>query len=70
MVDENLPVANSEVFLCVREEDTHLCTREYAVIKAERQRGVGGGLTFYSWEAKIQPQIKKKSERRKGCMWG
>lgn len=70
MVDENLPVANSEVCLCVREEDTHLCTREYAGIKAERQRGVGGGLTFYSWEAKIQPQIKKKSERRKGCMWG
>lgn len=52
------------------EEDTHLCRRVRARVKAEWRRGVGGGLSFYSWEPKIQPRIKKKmkvKEERDAC---
>lgn len=66
------PGADSEVCLCVCAEDMHLYTRVCARVKAEGRRGVGGGLSFYSWEAKIQPKKKnrRKSERREGCTRG
>lgn len=69
-MDENLPVANSEVCLCVCVGKTAICTRVCARVKAEWRQGVGGGLSFYSWEAKIQPRMKKKTkvkEERDAC---
>lgn len=50
-------------------EYAHLCTQVCAGVKAERRlgrwMGWGGWVSFYSWEEKIQPRIKKKETKMK-----